>query len=210
MIIENLEITRPSHACIKIVTSSKKVVYIDPFQVSEDKADYIFITHKHYDHCSIADVTKLIKPETIIVSVPDCQSKLSGLKFKELKLVKPGDSGKLAHLDFQAVPAYNLNKMFHLKENQWVGFILRIDGKLLYHTGDSDYIPEMKQFMGLNIMFVPVSGEFVMNSSEAASLVNLLKPKYAIPMHYGAGVAGTAEDAENFKKLVTGSEVIIL
>jgi L-ascorbate metabolism protein UlaG (beta-lactamase superfamily) len=205
-----MDITRPAHACIKIITSSGKIIYIDPFQVSEDKADYIFITHEHYDHCSIADIKKIIKPETVVITVPDCQSKLSGLKFKELKLVKPGSSGKLEHLDYQAVPAYNLNKQFHLKEHQWVGFILKIDGKLLYHTGDSDVIPEMKHIVGLDVIFVPVSGHYVMDSSEAAKLVNFLKPKIAVPMHYGAGVAGTQQDAENFKSLVTGSEVVIL
>lgn len=211
MLIENLEIQRVAHSCVKIITSSRKVIYIDPFQISSgEPADYIFITHQHYDHCSVADIKKIIKPETVVVSVPDCQSKLAGFKFKESRLVKPGDSGKLADLDFQAVPAYNLSKHFHLKEQQWVGFILRVDGKLLYHTGDSDIIPEMKNLTGLNVMFVPVSGDFVMTSSDAARIVNFLKPKVAIPIHYGTEVAGKQEDAEMFKKLVTESEVVIL
>lgn len=211
MLIEGLEIQRPSHSCVKIITSSNKVIYIDPFNLSSgEKADYIFITHEHYDHCSIADVKKIIKPETIVITVPDCLSKMAGLPVKEVKLVKPGDSGRLQHIDFQAIPAYNTNKIFHPHENAWVGFALKIDNKILYHTGDSDVIPEMKQLHGITMMFVPVSGKFVMNSSEAASLVNFLKPKYAIPMHYGTQVAGTTEDAENFRKLVNGSEVILL
>ncbi len=210
MQIQGLEVSKPAHSCIKIITSSGKVIYFDPFQLqATERADYIFITHEHYDHCSVADIRKIIKSDTVIITVPDCQSKVAGLPIKEVKLVKPGDSFRLPHCDVQVVPAYNLKSQFHLKDNQWVGFVVRIDGKLIYHPGDSDVIPEMKNLRGLDIMFVPVSGHYVMSAQEAAQLVNLLKPKVAIPIHYGA-IIGTQQDAETFKSLVQGSEVIIL
>ncbi len=208
MLIENLEITRISHACFKIITD--KVIYFDPFQINEgEKADYIFVSHEHYDHCSIADIKKIIKPETIIITVPDCQSKLSGMPVKAVKLINPGDVFELNSLKVQVVPAYNIGKQFHPKEQLWVGFIVNIKGKLVYHTGDSDVIPEMKGLKGLDVMFIPVSGEFVMNAEEAANLVNLIKPKTAIPMHYGSGVVGTQEDADKFKSLAQVNVIIL-
>lgn len=210
MNIEGLDITRIAHSCFKIIASNR-VFYFDPFQIPQgEKADYVFISHEHYDHCSIADIRKIIKPETIIVTVPDCQSKLSGLPVKEVKLVNPGDKFSLPHCEVMVVPAYNINKQFHMKDNQWVGFIVKINGKILYHTGDTDVIPEMKNLKGIDIMLVPVSGTYVMSPQEAAQLVNALQPKIAIPMHYGSGVAGTIRDGETFKSLVKNSSVILL
>jgi L-ascorbate metabolism protein UlaG (beta-lactamase superfamily) len=211
MNILGLEIQRIAHSCIKVITNSGRVIYFDPFKIeSGEKADYIFISHEHYDHCSVVDIKKIIKPETIIITVPDCQSKLAGLPVKKVHLVKPGDAFRTEHFDAKVVPAYNISKHFHLKDNAWVGFVVRIDGKILYHVGDSDVVPEMRSLSGIDVMFVPVSGEFVMDSKQAANLVNAIKPKVAIPIHYGAGVVGTQQDAENFKSLVNGSQVIIL
>ena len=211
MEILGLGITRNAHSSVKIVTQSRRVIYIDPFQIQDDeKADYIFITHEHYDHCSIADIRKIMKQETIIITVPDCQSKLAGMPVKAVQLVKPGDKFSTPHFEVIVVPAYNLNKHFHMKDNAWVGFILRIDGKTIYHMGDSDVIPEMKSLVNLDVIFIPVSGHFTMNAKEAASLINFLKPKFAIPIHYGAGVVGTLHDAEEFKSLVKDVNVVIL
>lgn len=210
MLIEGLDIARIAHSCIKII-SSNKVIYFDPFQIqSGEKADLIFISHEHYDHCSVADIRKIIKPETVIITVADCQSKLAGLPVKGVQLVKPGDKFSVQGLDVVVVPAYNLSKHFHMKDNQWVGFVVRIDGKTIYHAGDSDVIMEMKSLVNLDVIFIPVSGHFTMNAKEAAQLINFLKPKVAIPIHYGAGVVGTQEDAEMFKSLVKNVNVIIL
>ncbi len=210
MIIEGLDITKISHSCFKIISQSGKVIYFDPFQINEgEKADYILISHEHYDHCSVADIKKIIKPETIIMTVPDCQSKLAGLPVKDVKLVKPGDKIASPYFEVIVLPAYNNKIHFHMKDNQWVGFIVKLDGKTIYHTGDSDVIPEMKNLHGLDVMLVPVSGQTVMNSNEAAQLVNYLKPKTSIPMHYGS-LLGTQQDAEMFKSLVKDSNVVLL
>ncbi|PIN86596.1 Zn-dependent hydrolase [Candidatus Woesearchaeota archaeon CG10_big_fil_rev_8_21_14_0_10_44_13] len=178
-----------------------KTIYIDPFKISgSEKADIILITHEHSDHCSIEDIKKIIKPETIIVTVPDCQSKLSGMEIANVTLVKPGNRLNIKGTLIETVPAYNLNKKFHPKENEWVGYIITINGKRIYHAGDTDYIPEMKNLKNIDIAMVPVSGTYVMSPSEAAMAVNDFRPKVAIPMHYG-GIIGTKEDAEKFRSL---------
>lgn len=183
------------------VFRNEKVIYIDPFKVSStDKADIILITHEHYDHCSIEDIKRIIKPETIIVTVPDCQSKLSGMKVANITLVRPGNKVNVKGTIIEAVPAYNLNKKFHPKENEWVGFVVTINGKRIYHAGDTDTIPEMKSLSNIDIAMVPIGGTYTMTAEEAANAVNQFRPKTAIPMHYGT-IIGSKSDGEKFKSL---------
>lgn len=107
------------------------------------------------------------------------------------------------------VPAYNINKTFHPKANGWLGFIIDFNGTKLYHTGDSDLIPEMKTFK-TDVALLPVSGTFVMTPQEAVEAALILKPEVAIPMHYGE-VVGDIKDARAFKKGLEGKiEVKIL
>ena len=188
------------HASFRI--SNNKIIYIDPFQLKspEADADIIFITHEHFDHCSIDDIAKLVTPNTIIVTVPDCQSKLSSLQFKKFVLVEPDKVCDVEGIKVETVSAYNTNKKFHPKDNNWVGFIITVDGKRIYHAGDTDYIPEMNELKDIDFALVPVSGTYVMTAEEAANAVNKFKPKVAIPMHYGS-IVGEESDAEKFKEL---------
>ena len=202
---EGVSIVKLAHDCFKI--KYKKVVYIDPFQidVNSEKADLILISHEHYDHCNPPDIKKIATKNTIILTVADCQSKLSGLDVKSVTLVEPGNKVKLLDLTIEVVPAYNINKFrsfkipFHPKENQWVGFVITINNKRIYHTGDTDKIPEMSNLKNIDVAFLPVSGTYVMTAIEAAEACKLINPKLAIPMHYGA-IIGTLNDAETFKQ----------
>ena len=197
------KIKRLGHAAFRF--DFAKTIYIDPYQLSGNlpKADVIICTHEHFDHCSPEDIAKIQDEKTIIIATADSAKKLSG----NVKIIAPGESITLDEIKVEAVPAYNTNKNFHPKENGWIGVIIDDGNVRIYHTGDSDVIPEMKK-INADVWLVPVSGTYVMNAEEAAEIINEVSPKIAVPMHYGA-IVGSAADAENFANLV-GEKAVIL
>lgn len=186
--------------------AGEKVIYTDPFKVEKpDRADIILITHEHHDHCSPEDAGKLQGPDTVVVATPDCAGKLSG----NIKTVRPGDRINVEGIEIEAVPSYNTNKQFHTKDREWVGYIFTVKGLRIYMAGDTDYIPEMKDFK-CDIALLPVSGTYVMTADEAVKAALDINPATAIPMHYGS-IVGSEADAKKFAEALEGKiEVVIL
>ena len=198
--LEKIEVI--SHSAIKI--KDKYIIYIDPFRIEKEykDADYIFITHDHYDHYSEEDIRKVKNIDTKIIVPIDLYDRVSKIGFikENITMVKPNKKYKINEIEFETIPAYNVNKSFHPKENNWIGYIITVNNKKYYIAGDTDITEENKK-VKCDIAFLPIGGVYTMNYEEAASLVNIIKPKIVIPIHYGS-VIGTKEDAINFSKLV--------
>ncbi len=204
---QGIKVTWLGHDGFKITNG--KTVIIDPFKIrsSPGKADILLLSHEHFDHLSIEDIKKVVTERTTVLAAASCKDELSKLKFKDVKIVRPGDKVKLDDVIVEAVPAYNLNKfrepgkVFHPKEEAKVGYIVQLKGVRVYHAGDTDAIPEMKS-LKVDLALLPVSGTYVMTYQEAAEAARMIGPKVAIPMHYGA-IVGSENDAERFKQLAS-------
>lgn len=198
--LENIEVL--CHSSIKI--NKGKVIYIDPFKIDKNynDADIIFITHDHYDHYSEEDIARIRKNDTIIVAPEGLLAKLirGGFRQDYIITVEPDEEYMVEGIKFETVLAYNINKQFHTKENGWVGYIIEIDTKKYYIAGDTD-ITEENRKVKCDVAFVPVGGTYTMNFNEAAQLINIIKPKIAVPIHYGS-IVGTNKDATDFIKLL--------
>ena len=205
---ENIEVL--NHSCVKIIGS--KVIYVDPYGLKNkfNDADYIFITHSHYDHFSEADIEMVRKDSTKIIITNDLYDKVISLGFAEedITAVEPYEEYKINDIEFKTVIAYNKLKPFHTKDKGWVGYIIKRNGISYYITGDTDFTPEMLE-VKCDVAFVPVGGTYTMNASEAAEFVNAIKPNLAIPIHYGS-IVGTNDDAKDFISLVNDVECKIL
>ncbi len=202
-----MDIKVPVHSSIII----NKNIYIDPYNLKGDleKARYIFITHSHYDHFSLADIKKIVDEHTIFIATIDCCEELYKNFNNEVWLVEPNKSYIVGRLAFSTFAAYNVNKKFHPRENGWVGYNLLIDGIHYVICGDIDITPELKK-QKADILFVPIGGTYTMDVIEAANLTNALKPKLVVPVHYGS-VVGTKADETTFVSLLDKSiNVLIL
>ncbi|NOR82806.1 MAG: MBL fold metallo-hydrolase [Ardenticatenales bacterium] len=186
------------------------VIYIDPWKLKGGpKADLILITHDHHDHCSPPDVAQVLTDDTVIVTIQAAADMLPD----PVLVVKPGDELTAKGIPIKAVPAYNVNKfrspgaLFHPPEAGHVGFILTVDGRRIYHTGDTDCIPEMSSIEA-DIALLPVSGTYVMTAEEAVEAAAAIQPQVAIPMHVGGGI-GSLADADRFKQAAAVPVVVL-
>ena len=191
------------HSAVRIVADNK-IIYIDPFGIEKIKndADYICITHSHYDHFSPEDILKLKNDNTIILITEDIYVNVLKLGFKENKIVivDLNKKYKINDLCVETVSAYNINKAFHPKENEWVGYIFNLDYERIYVAGDTDITPEALN-VKCDLAFLPIGGTYTMDYAEAAKLANSIMPTIVVPTHYGK-IVGTVQDAKNFKSLL--------
>jgi L-ascorbate metabolism protein UlaG (beta-lactamase superfamily) len=186
------------HHASFMIEAGNKILYIDPYEIKISKpADYIFITHDHPDHLSLEDLRKIISKHTLIICT---QASANKLKQYNLKIVKPGDVFTVGAMKCEAVPAYNNSKPFHPQKAGNAGYIIDIGGARIYHAGDTDFIPEMINMKNIDIAMVPIGGFYTMEPKEAAKAIKAIKPKIAVPIHFGYRI-GKKEDGVLFKQL---------
>ena len=193
------------------IEAGGKVIYVDPFKIAGGpEADLILITHDHFDHNSPDDVAKVAGAGTVLVGPADVAASYEGSPdFKgEVRTLSPGGKIEIDGVAVEGVTAYNTNKKFHPKANRWLGYVIGIGGRRIYHAGDTDLIPEMSNLKDIDVALLPVSGTYVMTASEACEAARVIAPKVAVPMHWGEIVGGAA-DAEEFRRRAP-CEVVVL
>jgi L-ascorbate metabolism protein UlaG (beta-lactamase superfamily) len=188
-------------ACFRI-EEGNYTIYTDPNSISvRDTADIVLITHPHGDHYSAANLDKLIGPNTILIAPQEIS--YPGKVAKRI-ILKPGEEYNAFNgILIKAVPAYNILKNNHPKANNWVGYLIKVNGVTIYQAGDTERVPEMKTFT-TDIAMLPLGQTYTMPSvMEAAETAKDVKAKVLIPMHFGLG-EGKAEDAVLVTKLLEG------
>jgi L-ascorbate metabolism protein UlaG (beta-lactamase superfamily) len=183
------------HASFKICHKDT-VLYIDPWKLKDSPHDatYVLVSHSHHDHYSPDDMAKVSGPETKLIASPDVIAKEKGGE-----VMMPGLTIELEHARISGVAAYNPDKDFHPKTNNWVGFVIEIGSKRLYYAGDTDLTEEMKAVQNIDVALLPVGGTYTMDAAQAAEATAQIQPKLAIPYHWG-DIVGGRSDAEKFAK----------
>jgi L-ascorbate metabolism protein UlaG (beta-lactamase superfamily) len=176
-------------------------IFIDPYRVPDSvrgRADLVLITHPHFDHCSKEDIAKVVKKDAMVIAARGC---LDSGEYPNLVVAEPGFKTDFHGIGIEAVPAYNIaseKQSFHPKAKMGVGYIIDAEGMRIYHAGDTDFIPEMKDLKDIYAALLPVGGKYTMDVDEAIKAVRAIKPKFFVPMHYkrllGEDGAKRAED----------------
>ena len=183
------------HASFRICDGDT-VIYVDPWKLKDSPHDatLVLVSHSHYDHYSAKDIAAVSSPGTKLIAAADVISaENTG------QVISPGQTIESGGVRITGVPAYNPNKQFHPKANNWVGFIVEVGSKHVYYAGDTDLTEEMKALTNVDVALLPVGGTYTMNATEAAEAVNNVKPKQAIPYHWG-DIVGDRSNAEEFAK----------
>lgn len=194
-----------------IIKEKRKTIYIDPFKVEgSEKADIIFITHPHFDHMNVEDIKKIMAKDTIVVLPKDSVDKID---FAKTLGVEPNKEYTVEGIKFRTTPAYNIVESRlknHPKENGWVGYIIEVDGKTIYHAGDTDFIEEMNG-LNVDVALIPIGGTYVMSVEEAIPAAKSINAKVIIPMHYKAllGEEGSKKAEEKFLKEVKNAKILV-
>jgi len=177
------------------------IVYIDPWRLPTDSppADIVLVSHDHHDHCSPQDIELIRQDSTTVITNP----RTAEIIGSDVQTLRPWEGAiNIDGVSIRAVPAYTLDKAFHDKTFEGLGFLISLMRYDIYFAGDTDLIPEMEK-IGCDIALLPVGGVFTMDYDQAAEAVRHLHPRYAIPMHYGQEVRGSKDDGRRFCQTIT-------
>lgn len=192
------------HSSFRIEDGATQL-YIDPWKLSGTlpSADVVFLTHAHYDHFSVGDIARIKKDTTVFFAPKDIAYQLKGT----VLAVSPGELYNVGELKVKTVHAYNIGKKFHPKQNNWVGYVIALStGQRIYHSGDTDFTPEMRSVV-TEFALLPCGGTYTMTGKEAGEAANVFKPQAVVPMHWG-DIVGTKADAEELQKIFQGETII--
>ena len=203
---DNILINTQSSIKLKL----NKTVYFDPFKIEKEyhDADIIFVTHNHYDHFDESSINNIKNDNTIIVAPKSMESEIRHIKFKNYIFLNPNEETSVDDITIKAIPSYNIDKPFHPRENNWLGYIVTIDNVSYYIAGDTDKTKEAENVL-CDIALVPIGGHFTMGVNDAADLIKSINPKVVIPTHYGS-IVGDISDGKRFKELLSNTKIEVI
>jgi len=156
---------------------------IDGLPEELGKADLILVTHHHKDHCKRVTIDRLRHPGTLVIAPRRCIKELG----EDLKTIKPGERLSLDYAVIEAVQAYNTEEGSSTrkqhKKREGVGYLIMMEGKTIYHAGDTDFIPEMRELGRVDVALLPIGGTFTMDIEEAVEAAIAINPWVVIPIH---------------------------
>ena len=160
------------------------------------KANYIFVTHEHFDHLDTTAIKQLTGDKTQLITNQRCAEMLG-----YGQVMTNGDILQLTDdITVEAIPAYNTtegHQQFHPKGRD-NGFILTLDGLRVYIAGDTEDIPEMADIKDIDIAFLPCNQPYTMTAEQLVNAAKTIKPKVLFPYHYGQTVvSGISSQLEN-------------
>lgn len=211
--LDNVTVTWLGHASFRI-TDGNFLAYIDPYVLPDDaeSADLILVTHDHFDHFDADKIESLKKRDTVVIGAHSCIDKLG-----YGRAVRAGEKINIASIAVDAVEAHNTNKFrspgqpFHPK-GLGIGFVLELNGKRIYHSGDTDHIPEMSHLKNIDAALLPIGGTYTMTVTEAAEAALDVKPKNLVPMHFNSdkyGVTGINANPIELAKALVGKGIMV-
>lgn len=202
----NIEINTQSS--IKLILD--KIIYFDPYKIENpiSDADIIFITHNHYDHMDIESINNIKNENTLVIAPKSIEDVISKIKFKEYIYLNPNEEINIDNINIKTVPAYNINKNFHPRENNWLGYIITYNNITYYIAGDTDKTPEVES-VKCDIALIPIGGYYTMDVDDAKELVKIINPKVVIPTHYGS-IVGNIEDGKKLKDLLSDTNIEVI
>ena len=174
-----------TRSSIKI--TGTKTIYFDPLDIEGTPcdADIVFVTHEHWDHFSPDDIKKVIKKDSQIIIPLGMMDMVMEKNFpvQSVHGIRPWQTEDFGGVKCQGIPAYNIGKPFHPKNNNWLGYLVELDGKIYYAMGDTDVIPEAGK-VNAEVVFIPIGGKYTMDAAQAAEFINENRPQLVIPIHY--------------------------
>lgn len=201
MDLENITVNTQS----SIRIAGSKVLYFDPYQIHDaaHDADFIFITHEHYDHFEPQSIAKIKKEDTLLVTPESMKKKAlseSGIAPENCLFYQPGETHETSGIVIETIPAYNKLKPFHTKGKKWQGYVVEMDGVRYYVAGDTDVNEDIGKVC-CDVALIPIGGFYTMDGKQAAEYTAQIKPKAVIPTHYGS-IVGNKSDGQEFQKML--------
>jgi len=174
-------------------------VHVDPLGVPDGvEADFVLLTHPHFDNFSEEDIERVRTPTSVLVAPASMKKQLTDVDH----FMRPGDMLQLDGLDVLSVPAFNHEKKFHPRERGWLGYVFTVGGVTYYHAGDTDFLPAMET-VRCDVAFLPCDGRYTMGPEAAARAARVTRAHLVIPIHWGDDEAGRG-NAQRLASLFEG------